>query len=70
MRILVYGAGNIGGLYAGVLSRAGHEVSILARGTRLAAIRDAGIELEDFASGERTTTHPTVIEQLERYIAG
>ncbi|NOQ84098.1 MAG: hypothetical protein GQ551_08820 [Myxococcales bacterium] len=34
MRILVYGAGNIGSLYAGLLSHAGHDVSILARGER------------------------------------
>jgi len=65
MRILVYGAGNIGSLYAGLLSRAGHEVSILARGERLSTIREAGIELEDFASGERTTARPRVVEQLE-----
>lgn len=65
MRILVYGAGNIGSLYAGLLSRAGYDVSIIARGERLLTIRDAGIALEDFASGERTTAHPRVVERLE-----
>ncbi|HXE88598.1 MAG TPA: 2-dehydropantoate 2-reductase N-terminal domain-containing protein, partial [Hyphomicrobiaceae bacterium] len=32
MRILVIGAGAIGGWLAGVLSRGGAEVSVLARG--------------------------------------
>ena len=64
MRILVYGAGNIGSLYGGLLSHAGHEVSILTRGERLATIREVGIELEDFATGERTTARPSVVEQL------
>jgi 2-dehydropantoate 2-reductase len=65
MRILVYGAGNIGSLYAGLLRHAGHEVSILARGERLATIREVGIELEDSATGERTTARPRVVERLE-----
>lgn len=40
-------------------------MSILARGARLSTIREAGIELEDFASEERTTARPRVVEQLE-----
>lgn len=65
MRILVYDAGNIGSLYAALLSDAGHEVSILARGKRLATIAEVGIELEDFATGKRTTARPKVVERLE-----
>lgn len=66
MRILVYGAGNIGSLYAGLLGNADHDVSILARGTRLARIHDDGILLEEFASGKRITARPTAVEQLKR----
>lgn len=65
MRILVYGAGNIGSLYAGLLSCAGHDVSILARGARLAAIAEAGIVLEDSATGERTTGRVRPIAELK-----
>ena len=65
MRILVYGAGNIGSLYAGLLSRAGHDVSILARGERLAAIAEAGIVLEAFVTGERTTARVRSIAELK-----
>ncbi|MBW2687305.1 MAG: ketopantoate reductase family protein, partial [Deltaproteobacteria bacterium] len=45
MRFLVYGAGNIGSLYAARLAQSSQEVAILARGTRLEQIRQQGIEL-------------------------
>ncbi len=65
MRILVYGAGNIGSLYAGRLARAEQQVSVLARGGRLARLREHGIMLVDSASDERTTTPVEVVERLE-----
>ena len=43
MKILVYGAGTIGSLYAAKLKDAGHDVTILARGRRLHEIRDAQV---------------------------
>ncbi|MEZ5728617.1 MAG: 2-dehydropantoate 2-reductase [Burkholderiaceae bacterium] len=42
LRIAVVGAGAIGGLMAARLSRAGHAVSVVARGDHLDAIRGAG----------------------------
>jgi len=45
VRICVYGAGAIGGNLALRLARAGHDVSIVARGEHLAAIRARGLEL-------------------------
>ena len=65
MKILVYGAGNIGSLYAALLHRAGEQVSILARASRLACLQERGIELENAASGERTTTSVHIVERLE-----
>jgi 2-dehydropantoate 2-reductase len=50
MRTTVVGAGAIGGLIAAALARAGHDVSVLARGSTLAAIRAKGIRIID---GER-----------------
>jgi 2-dehydropantoate 2-reductase len=47
MRVLVIGAGAIGGWLAGVLSRGGAEVSLLARGATLAAIRAQGLTVID-----------------------
>ena len=64
MKILVYGTGPLGSLFAARLQAAGHNVSILARGQRLAELREHGIVLEDALTGERTTTRVNVVEQL------
>ena len=45
MKICVYGAGAIGGLMAAWLSRAGHDVSVVARGAQLDAIRRDGLRV-------------------------
>jgi 2-dehydropantoate 2-reductase len=45
LRITVVGAGAIGGLVAALLAQAGHEVSVLARGKTLDAIREHGIRV-------------------------
>ena len=45
MKIAVVGLGAVGGLIAVRLARAGHEVSALARGATLAAVREHGIRL-------------------------
>jgi 2-dehydropantoate 2-reductase len=65
MKILVYGAGNIGSLYAALLAESGQDVSILARGERRAAIRDHGIQLTNVATGEETVTRVAAVEQLD-----
>jgi 2-dehydropantoate 2-reductase len=60
MKICIYGAGAVGGLIAGWLGRAGQEVSLVARGTQLEAIRRAGLRVRDRASGKLETTRPRV----------
>jgi 2-dehydropantoate 2-reductase len=45
MKICVVGAGAIGGFMAVRLAHAGHEVSVIARGPHLAAIRARGLRL-------------------------
>ncbi|MCW5656829.1 MAG: 2-dehydropantoate 2-reductase [Burkholderiaceae bacterium] len=47
MRICVVGAGAIGGFLAGRLACAGHEVSVVARGAHLDAMRRNGLVLID-----------------------
>ena len=53
MKICIYGAGAIGGYLAVGLAEAGAEVSLVARGPHLAAIRERGLTLRT-ADGERT----------------
>jgi 2-dehydropantoate 2-reductase len=65
MRILVYGAGNIGALYAALLRESGQDVSILARGERLAAIRDRGVQLEEVGTGKQTPVPVRAVETLD-----
>jgi 2-dehydropantoate 2-reductase len=45
MRVAVVGVGAIGGWLAASLARAGEEVSVVARGAHLAAIRSQGLKL-------------------------
>ena len=45
MKICIYGAGAVGGLMAGWLARAGHAVSVVARGAHLTAIRGKGLRI-------------------------
>ncbi|MFQ5595595.1 MAG: ketopantoate reductase family protein [Anaerolineae bacterium] len=55
MRIAVMGTGGVGGYFGAMLARAGHDVTFIARGSHLAAIRDHGLHLRtvhgDFTVG-------------------
>ena len=52
MKICVYGAGAVGGLMAAWLARAGHEVSAVARGAALDAIRRDGLRVRSKGATE------------------
>ena len=56
MRICVFGAGAIGSLIGARLAALGADVSLVARGAHLAAIRERGLVLIEGES--RTTSHP------------
>lgn len=45
MKIAVMGAGALGGYFGGRLAAAGHDVSLIARGAHLAAIRERGLRI-------------------------
>ncbi len=53
MKICIYGAGAIGGFMAAKLAKAGADVSLVARGPHLAAMRENGLTLIE--EGERWT---------------
>ena len=45
MRFAILGSGAVGGYYGARLARAGHDVTFIARGAHLAAIRERGLEV-------------------------
>jgi ketopantoate reductase len=63
-KVLVYGSGPLGSLFAARLQQGGNDVSILARGQRLAELREHGIVLEDVLTKERSVTRVKVVEAL------
>jgi 2-dehydropantoate 2-reductase len=46
MRIGIVGAGGVGGIIAGLLARAGHDVALVARGRARDAIRERGLRID------------------------
>ena len=61
MKIAVVGVGAVGGLIAARLALAGNEVSALARGATLAAVRRAGLRLR--MAGRESVAHIQVSDQ-------
>ncbi|ADJ48985.1 2-dehydropantoate 2-reductase [Amycolatopsis mediterranei S699] len=64
MKVVVIGAGAIGGLIAARLARSGHEVSVFARGRTLRAIRARGLQLIEGASAPITVHPSSVTDQV------
>lgn len=63
MRICIYGAGAIGAWLGIELSRAGEDVTLIARGPHLAAMQKNGAKL--LINGEERVAHPRCIEDPE-----
>ncbi len=64
MKILVYGAGPLGSVFAAKLHQGRHAVSILARGQRLADLREHGVVIHNVYNDEWITAQVNVVEQL------
>jgi len=64
MRIIVMGSGGTGGYFGAKLARAGDDVTFVARGAHLAAIRADGLRVRSAAEGEWTVRAPAV-ERLD-----
>ena len=54
MRIAILGSGAVGGYYGAKLARAGHDVTFIARGAHLAAIRERGLRINSPSLGDFT----------------
>jgi 2-dehydropantoate 2-reductase len=65
MKICIYGAGAVGGLVAGRLAQSGHEVSVVARGAHLTAIRAHGLrilfEKNEFSVKIKAESNPALL---------
>lgn len=64
MRIAILGPGGVGGLVAGALARAGHEVVVIARESTAQLIAAHGIAVHSEALGD-FTAHPAAAPALE-----
>ena len=62
MKVLVMGSGAVGGYFGGLLSRSGEDVTFVARGANLEAIRQRGLRVESLHAGN-FTIHPPAIER-------
>lgn len=54
MKIAILGSGAVGGYYGAKLARAGHDVTFIARGAHLAALRERGMQIKSPAVGDFT----------------
>ncbi|MCH7737240.1 MAG: 2-dehydropantoate 2-reductase [Chloroflexi bacterium] len=54
IKVAVIGAGGVGGYFGGLLARAEHEVTFIARGAHLQAIKENGLRVESQLDGTFT----------------
>ena len=52
MKIAMMGSGGVGGFFGGRLAKAGFDVSFIARGAHLAALREHGLTIENEPQGD------------------
>src|ERR1700676_1161748 len=64
MKIVILGAGVQGTLYGVRLARAGHDVTLVARGLRAKELRAQGAVIQHAITGRRDTVHLPVSEML------
>ena len=65
MRFTVIGAGGVGGYYGGLLARQGHDVTFLARGAHLEAIRKDGLQIKSI-HGDFTISPAKATDELSQ----
>jgi len=71
MKIVVMGSGGVGGFYGGRLAHAGCDVTFIARGKHLAAMREHGLTIESEQQGDihvpgvHVTDDPSTLEPAD-----
>ena len=64
MKILIYGAGVIGSIYAARLYDAGCPLTLLARGEHYDSLKQNGVQLKDIVTGKLTISKVPLTQQL------
>ena len=64
MKILLYGAGVIGSIYAAKLYEAGVDTTLLARGKRYKKVKQHGVIIQDVLSGKQTISQIPLTQEL------
>jgi len=62
MKILVMGSGGVGGFYGGRLAHSGCDVTFIARGAHLEAMRERGLIIENAQQGDIQLPHVKVTD--------
>ena len=65
MKIAVMGSGGVGGFYGGRLAHAGYDVSFVARGAHLEAMREHGLKIENTTAGDLVVPRVNVTDRPE-----
>jgi len=74
MKIAMMGSGGVGGFFGGRLAHAGYDVSFIARGAHLAAMRERGLTIENEPQGDirvpkvRVTDDPATLGHVDLVI--
>src|SRR5260370_33591256 len=74
MKNAMMGSGGVGGFFGGRLAHAGYDVSFIARGAHLAAMRERGLVIENEPQGDirvpkvRATDDPATLGQVDLVI--
>jgi len=72
MKIAIVGSGAVGGFYGALLARQGHDVSFIARGAHLEAIRKHGLRVRgavgDFAAKGRAESDASLVGEADLVI--
>jgi len=63
MNIVVIGAGGVGGYFGGKLAKAGFDVTFIARGKHLKAIKEKGLQVKSVLGDFKV--HPEVLENIQ-----
>jgi len=75
MRIAIFGTGGVGGYFGGRLAQAGDDVTFIARGEHLRAIKASGLKVDsrtgDFVVYPAKATHDVkVVGEVDLVIVG